>query len=79
MKNKIIYLVLLLLLSTATTPILAQEQCDTEVTQAQMDYMNATREARESFKASKLKTKHSSRQILNLNFAKSTTSTTQTT
>jgi len=120
MKNKIIYLTLLLLLSMVTTPILAQEECDTKVTQAQIDYMNATREIRESLKASQLKsnevyiipmvahivrendatggltetqlsiamlqlneafeqTKHSSRQILNLNFAKSSTSTTRTT
>jgi len=55
MKNKIIYLFLLLLLSTATTSILAQEECGTEITQVQIDYMNATREARESLKASKLK------------------------
>jgi len=48
MKNKIIYLVLLLLLSTTTTSILAQEQCGTELTQAQIDYMNAKREARKN-------------------------------
>jgi len=61
MKNKIIYLILLLLLSTATTPILAQEQCDTELTQVQIDYMNATREARENFKATRLKSNTTNR------------------
>jgi len=55
MKNKIIYLVLLLLLSTAITPISAQEQCMTELTQVQVDYMNATRQARENFKTTQLK------------------------
>jgi len=55
MKNKIIYLVLLLSLLTATMPISAQEQCMTELTQVQVDYMNATREARENFKATQLK------------------------
>lgn len=47
MKNKIIHIGLLLLLVIAATPILAQDECATEVTQVQIDYMNATRDARE--------------------------------
>jgi len=55
MKNKITYLVLLLLFLTATTSILAQEECGTELTQVQIDYMNATREARKNVNLSQLK------------------------
>jgi len=51
MKNKITYLVLSLLLVIVTTPILAQEECGTELTQVQIDYMNAKREARKNLKS----------------------------